>query len=188
MGSQSTGLGVKNPRAKCAWRNLRPSSAWTHYYLSKFRLARLPDWPGTALTPGAPDDIQSAQSAESAQPRTPLRFSLLFTRSKPDNREFRKSRPSPSYLHVRGHEKSSRSTPWRLVRMRHGRQQAAGGYHPSFDFFLLPRQSGTVQLFISCPTYDAMSEWVSLADSFCGILPSRCPKDLTPGLLPSSPS
>lgn len=65
-----------------------------------------------------------------------------------------------------------------------GRQQAAVG--GSFDFFSL--YLGIALLFISCPTYDAMSEWVFLADSFCGILPSRCPKDLTPGLVPSSPS
>lgn len=66
------------------------------------------------------------------------------------------------------------------------RQQAAVG--GSFDFFPSTWVYTVALLFISCPTYDAMSEWVFLADSFCGILPSRCPKDLTPGLVPSSPS
>ena len=73
--------------------------------------------------------------------------------------------------------------------MSRGRQQTAGGDACLFDFFipLLLWSQRSVELVISRPTYDAMSEWVSFADSFCGILPSRCPKYLTPGLVPSYP-
>ena len=187
MGSQATGLGVKNPRAKCAWRNLRPSSAWTHYYLSRFR--------GSGCQVGCARIalVSRAQTSSLSNPPSPPNHGHLsaFLSGSAAIIPARDSQiPSrPSCLHVRGHEEPSRSTPSRLVRMN-APWPAAGGrrrrIHPSLTF--PPLYSVLVlPLVILCPTYDAMSEWVVLADSFCGILPSRCPKDLTPGLLPSCP-
>lgn len=158
------------------------------HYLSEFRLARLLDWPGSALA------LQTLQTSNLPNPPSlPSHGQLsafLSCSLVPSQTPERLANPGQAHLIYTCEVTRSLHDPprWRLVRMRHGRQQAAGGYHPSFDFFPLPGQPATVELFISCPTYDAMSEWVSLADSFCGILPSRCPKDLTPGLLPSSPS
>lgn len=82
--------------------------------------------------------------------------------------------------------------PSRLVRVHRGRHQTArGGDTCLFDFFSSSALALAVRTAryhsIWCPTYDAMAGWVSFADSFCGILPARCPKDLTPGLVPSYP-
>lgn len=86
MGSQSTGLGVKNPRANCAWRNLRPSSAQGPTIISVAIISAGPDFgrssrlTRTALTlPDASDLHNLFQSREPAQPRTPLRFSFSLS-------------------------------------------------------------------------------------------------------------
>jgi hypothetical protein len=72
MGSQATGLGVKNPRAKCAWRNLRPSSALDPLLSQSPQTASLP---GLAQTVPSfrPYPICLSHPPSQPQPRTALR-------------------------------------------------------------------------------------------------------------------
>lgn len=151
MGSQSTGLGVKNPRANCAWRNLRPSSAVGSTIISvtsisaSDRLSDSPDCPGAVLALPDGSDLHSlSRPAEPDQPRTPLRFSLSLSLSlslspRPTSRRDKLANPGQPSLSARARSREAvaihpvaASTDGRSVAGSRRRQAET---RPSFDFF-----------------------------------------------------